>query len=146
MNISHSPLAKRTLCSKWRTELKRNYFQDTGQTLIQRESQNHRDGKDPLEITQSNSLLKQVPCSRKAPRWILNNSSGGDSTTFLGSLFQCSVTLKQNGIMGKKTYFSWNKMSMEKVGHYEVPLRQFDPKSLVWKSVGMIGESELLQC
>ena len=39
-------------------------------------------------------LLKQVPCSRlqrKVSRWVLSISRG-DSTTSLGSLFQCSVT------------------------------------------------------
>jgi len=49
-----------------------------------------------LEIIESNPLLKQVPYSRlhrKVSRGVLNISRG-DSTTSLGSLFQCSVTVK----------------------------------------------------
>lgn len=44
-----------------------------------------------------NSSAKAVPCSRlhwKVFRWALNNSRAGNSTTSLGSLFQCSVALK----------------------------------------------------
>jgi len=50
-----------------------------------------------LEIPQSNPPLEQVPYSRlhrKASSWVLNISREGDSTSSLGSLFQCSVTLK----------------------------------------------------
>ena len=63
-------------------------------------SQNHsrRDWKGPQEIINSNPLMKQVPYTRlysNVSRWVLNISIEGDSTTSLGSLFQCSVTLKE---------------------------------------------------
>ena len=53
------------------------------------ESQNHSDWKRPLQIIQSNPLLKQALYS--IPRWALNISRAGDSTTSVHSLFQFSV-------------------------------------------------------
>ena len=53
-------------------------------------------GKNLWRPSSPTPLLKQVPHSRsrrKASRWVLNVSRGGDSTISLGSLFQCSVTL-----------------------------------------------------
>ena len=50
----------------------------------------------PLEITESNTLLKQVPYSRshrKVSGWTLDISREGDYMISLGSLFKCSVTL-----------------------------------------------------
>jgi len=50
-----------------------------------------RGWKGPLNIIQSNTLLKQVPYSRlhrKVSKQVLNNSREGDSTTSLGNLFQ----------------------------------------------------------
>jgi len=61
--------------------------------------------------------LVQSPCQsrvtysrlhRTFSRWVLNISRGGDSTTSLGSLFQCSVTLR-----GKKIFLM--NMPMEAV-------------------------------
>ena len=60
------------------------------------ETQKYRGRKGPLEIIQSNPLLKQVPCSRlhgKASRWVLSISREGAPATSQSSLFQCSVTL-----------------------------------------------------
>lgn len=61
------------------------------------ESQNCRGPKGLLEMVESNHLLRQVPCSRlhrRASRGIFNISREGDPTAPLGSLFQCSATLK----------------------------------------------------
>jgi len=47
-------------------------------------------------IIVSNTLLKKVPYHRShkyTSRWVLNISIAGDSTTSLGNLFQCSITL-----------------------------------------------------
>jgi len=41
---------------------------------------------------------------RAASRWVLNISREGDSTTYLGSLFQCSVTLR-----GKKFFLMFRR-------------------------------------
>lgn len=66
------------------------------------ESQNHTElqncrGWKGLERPLSlKPLLRQVPYSsshRKASRWVLNISRDRNSTIFLSSLFQCSVTL-----------------------------------------------------
>ena len=59
--------------------------------------QNCTGWKRPQEIIKSKSLLKEVLYSRlyrKASRRVLNISREGDSTGSLGSLFQCSVTLR----------------------------------------------------
>ena len=56
------------------------------------EAQNHGGWKGLLETIKSNPLLKQVPYSRshrKVSRWVFSISREGDSTTPLGSLFQC---------------------------------------------------------
>jgi len=56
------------------------------------ELQNHRGWKGH-RIASSNPLLKQFSYSRlhkKTSTWVLNVSREGDSTTSLGSLFQCS--------------------------------------------------------
>mgnify|MGYP001852408091 CR=1 FL=1 len=71
------------------------------------ESQNQRGWKGPLLITESNSPAEAVPYSRlhrKMSRWVLNISRG-DSTTSVGSFFQCSATPKV-----KKFFlmFRWN--------------------------------------
>ena len=53
--------------------------------------------KGPLDMTKSNLPARADSCSRshrKTSRQILNISREGDSTTSLGSLSQCSVTLK----------------------------------------------------
>ena len=58
-------------------------------------SQNCRGWKGPPEI-ESNLSAKQAPCSRlckQVSRQVLNISREGESTTSLGSLFQCSITL-----------------------------------------------------
>ena len=51
------------------------------------ESLNGRGWKGPLWVTQSR-------LHRTTSRWILNISREGDSTASLGSLGQCSVTLR----------------------------------------------------
>jgi len=56
-------------------------------------------GRDFRRSSLLNVLLKQVPYSglhRKVSRRVLNVSIEGDSTASLGSLFQCSVTLRIN--------------------------------------------------
>ena len=53
-------------------------------------------GRDLWGSSGPTLFLKQAPYSRlhrKMPRWALNTSREGDSTTSLGSLFQCSATL-----------------------------------------------------
>ena len=59
-------------------------------------SQNYRGWKVALEIILSNLVLKQVHYSnlyRKVSQQVLNIFREGDSTTSVGSLFLCSVTL-----------------------------------------------------
>jgi len=71
-------------------------------------SQNHRKG--PLEIIESSPLLQQVPYSglhREVSSWVLNISREGDSMASLGSLSQCSVTLKVKIFF---LMFTWNSL------------------------------------
>ena len=76
-----------------------------------RESQNYRmlrGGRDlcgSSSPTPCSSRVTQSRLHRTASRWVLNFSREGDSTTSLGNLFQCSVTLRV-----KKFFlmFSWN--------------------------------------
>ena len=53
-------------------------------------------------------LLRQVPYNmlhRQTFRWVVNFSIEGDSTTSLGNLFQCSITLT---VMNFFFMFVWN--------------------------------------
>ena len=71
---------------------------------------NHETGREPLEIIESNLLLKQVPYSRlyrKKPWWVLIISREGDSTACLGCLFQCSVTPKVKKIFHVFIIIHW---------------------------------------
>jgi len=64
-------------------------------------------GRDLCGSSSPTHLPKQshLLLHRTFSRWVLNISREGDSTTSLGSLFQCSVTLR-----GKKLFlvFRWN--------------------------------------
>lgn len=76
---------------------------DTGFTEIESKGLEGTTGDHQVQ-----PLLKLVPCSklhRKASRWILNIFKEGNSTTSLGSLFQCSVTLKVKKL---SFMFVWN--------------------------------------
>ena len=71
---------------------------------IKESLQNYRGWKGPLGIIESNLLLKQVHYSglyRKLPRWILNISREGDSTTSLGTTIYFIGS--QNGLGCKGT-------------------------------------------
>jgi len=50
------------------------------------------------------SRVTQSRLHRTSSRWVLSISRGGDSTTSLGSLFQCSVTLR-----GKKFFLMFRR-------------------------------------
>ena len=87
------------------------YFNNYLKLLNYKELANHRIagvGRDFKSSSSPTALLKQLSYSRshrQASRWILNVFIEGDSTTSLGNLFQCSVTL-----MVKKFFhmFVWN--------------------------------------
>ena len=66
------------------------------QRLAITKSQDCRGWKGPQEIIKPNPPAKAVPYNRsdrQVSRQVLNISREADSTTSLGSLFQCSVTL-----------------------------------------------------
>ena len=79
--------------------------------LLLIESQNRWGWKEPLEIVQSNPLLKaSAGCPELCPVRFFNTSKDGDSTTSLGNLLQCSTipTVKKFGLTFKwhLLYFS----------------------------------------
>lgn len=89
--------------------------------------------QEPLQITQSNSLLKQVPLvglQRKASRWVLSISREGDSTTSQCSSFQCSAIIKVNFFpVFRWTFLHSSSIPLPLVCHW-APLKRVWPHPL----------------
>lgn len=71
------------------------YFKDSEEDLGEEEPQNHRCWPEPLEIIQSKPPARvwsqgaQSRLPKTMSGWIWIISKDGDSTTSLGSMFQC---------------------------------------------------------
>uniref|UniRef100_A0A8C2TCB7 Uncharacterized protein n=1 Tax=Coturnix japonica TaxID=93934 RepID=A0A8C2TCB7_COTJA len=100
---------KCTLDQAFRVIVEEEIVSSTAYQLI--ENKLASPGSQGLEGTPRNHpvqpQLKQVPyrIHRKASRWGFNTSRDGGSTGSLGSLFQCSVTLKVRKFL---LMFTWN--------------------------------------
>jgi len=76
-----------------------SFLTDLHFPFCREELQIHRSWREPLQITYSNPLLKQVPSCRlhrKASMWVLNTAWEGNSTSSLDNLFQCSALLTRS--------------------------------------------------
>lgn len=95
------------------SRLKVCYFLHTVNMNLDLESQNHRIARFEKGLKRSSTpLLKRVPYSslyRYASKWVLNISTvQQDSTTSMGNLFQCGITLTVKKLFHINGMFLWN--------------------------------------